>query len=163
MLDDHIRVYAATDIPFAGYPHEAGGNGRNQIIENAVGHCFVEAAFFTEGPHVHFQGFEFDTSLIGHEIDLDRGKIGLAGFRAQASELRDRHVNGIVAVREGVGKGFECFAGLSAHESPCISIGLVKGRIVFMVKRNGMNSGRQYRGSNRSVPLRCVRGVGKCV
>jgi len=109
MLGDHGGVDAATDIEFGGQAHEAGLAGRDQVGQDPVGDGFVESAFFAKRPDVHFQGLEFDAGLIGNVLDFERGKVRLAGFRAQAGEFRDADADGVIALRLWIIKDFQLF------------------------------------------------------
>ncbi len=69
----------------------------------------MKMAFITKGPHIHFQGFEFNAQRIRHVIKDKRSEIGLAGLWTQAGKFRNLHVNRVVPFRHRVVEGFELF------------------------------------------------------
>ena len=80
VLRNDIGKDAAAHVEFCGQPHEARLDGRDQVVQDAVGDVFVEVPFVTERPDVEFEAFQFDTGLVGDVIEDQGGEIGLAGF-----------------------------------------------------------------------------------
>ena len=112
----YIGEYAATYVKLGRQAHKFCCCGSDQVIQNAIGHGFMEAAFVTERPHIKLEAFELHAFLIGNVIQIKHGKIRLAGLGAQTSELGDFHVDMKITFRLGVIEGFEGFAGLTGHE-----------------------------------------------
>ena len=71
--------------------------------------------FIAERPDIQFEAFQFDAFFIRDVIQYQRGEVRLACLGAQAGELGDFHVDVVIPLRIGVGKGFQCFAGLGGH------------------------------------------------
>jgi diguanylate cyclase (GGDEF)-like protein len=109
VLGDDIGENAATHVELGSQTHEARVGGAHQIIEDAVGDVFVEVAFLAERPDVQLQALQFDATLIGDVVQIQRGEVGLAGFRAQTGELGDFHVDVVIAGRIRVVEGFQGF------------------------------------------------------
>lgn len=117
VFGDDGRVDAAAHVEAGGQPHEARLGGGHQIIEDAVGHGFVERALITVGPDVEFERFQLHALLRGHIFDVQCGEIGLAGLGAEAREFRDVDTNGEIPVWLRVVESFEGFAGFGGHEA----------------------------------------------
>ena len=115
MLGHDVGEDAAAHVEFCRETHETRLSSSNQIIQNAVGHVFVEMAFLTERPHVQLEAFQFNAILVGDVIQDQRGEIRLAGFRTQAGEFRNFHVDVVIALRLRVGKCLQSFAGKGGH------------------------------------------------
>ena len=107
---------AAAHIEVAYHRDFARPARADEIVENPIDHRLMKHAFIAIGPKVKFQSFEFDAMLIRHVVDFDRGKIGLAGLRANAGKFRALHVDFIVALRPRIGKRFDLFARSRGHE-----------------------------------------------
>ena len=116
VLGDDIGENAAAHIELGGQAHEARLGGCHQVIQNAVGDGFVKGALVAEGPDIELETLQFDTGLIRNIVQIERGEVRLAGFRAQAGEFRDFHVNMEIAAGLRVVEGFEHLAGLTGHE-----------------------------------------------
>src|SRR5271168_798559 len=54
---DH-RVDPTPDQPVRGHRHPARGDGRHQVVEDAVGHVLVEAALVAVAPQVQLERLE---------------------------------------------------------------------------------------------------------
>lgn len=115
MFDDHRRVDAAAHVPLGGQAHEARFRGFDQIVEDLVGHGLVEGTFVAVTPHVQLQRLQLDAGLLGHVVEMQRGEIRLSGLRADAGELGNSHVDGIVAPRLRVGEGFQRLRRFRGH------------------------------------------------
>jgi hypothetical protein len=71
-----------------------------------------EAAFVAERPDVQLEALEFDAGLFRDVVENQRGEVGLAGFRAQAGEFGNFHVDhGNRGARRRIGEGFEGLGG----------------------------------------------------
>ena len=116
VLGNDIGENTATHEEFRRQAHETRLERLDQIVKNAVGHGFVEAAFVAERPHVELETLEFDAGFLGNVVQNQRGEVGLAGFRTQAGEFRDFHVDVKIAMRCRIGESFEGFAGLCGHD-----------------------------------------------
>ncbi len=123
MFRHDVGEDAAAHIEFCGEAHEARLRGGDQIIQDAVGHVFVEMALVAERPDVELEAFEFDAGGIGNIVEYQRGEIRLAGLGAQTGELGNFHVNVVIPSRIGVGKRFQIFGGGRGHfEMWCVSV-----------------------------------------
>ncbi len=116
MFGHHIGENAATHIKLGGQTHEFGVCGGDQIVQNAIGHGFMETALIAERPHIQLETLQLHALLIGDVIQIQHSKIGLAGFGAQAGKFRDFHMDMKIAAWLRVVKGFECFRGLTRHK-----------------------------------------------
>ncbi len=54
-----------------------------------------------------FSDFELHAQTVRHVFEFQRREIRLAGDRTQARELRQRHANGVVAIRRRIGESHE--------------------------------------------------------
>ena len=106
VLDHDIRIDAAAHIPLR---HQAQVTRRGQlheVVEDGVGHFFVEGAFIAVRPHVLLEGFQFDVLFVGDVVNHDDRKIGLAGQRAEAGEFGDLEVDEVISFRIRVFENF---------------------------------------------------------
>lgn len=78
-----------------------------KIVENPVGHIFVENSFVAEFLQVEFEALELDTLLVRNVAKHERSEIGLAGFRTDRSEFGTHDFDAILSVRVGVVKALE--------------------------------------------------------
>lgn len=115
VLGGHMRVDATAHIEHGGEAHIARLGSFDQFVEDLVGYGFVEAAFVAEAPEVHLQCLQFHAGFVGNVFQIQRAKIRLAGLGTEAGELGHAHANGEIALRGGVGEGFERLAGLRGH------------------------------------------------
>ena len=115
VFDDHIGIYAATHPKFGAQAHETWLAGRDQVIENPVGHVLVKGALIAERPDVQLQGLEFDAQLVRDIFKVQGGKVRLAGFWAQAGELRHPDTDDVITFGMWTGKGIQILAGLGRH------------------------------------------------
>ena len=115
MFRNHAGKDAAANIEFCGQAHESGLRGRNKVIKNAVGHGLMESTLVAIGPDIQFEAFELDAPLVCDVIEVERGKIRLAGLRAQAGKLRNLHANQKIALRIRIREGFETGVGFLRH------------------------------------------------
>src|SRR6202034_702496 len=68
----HRGVNAPAHVEFGQNPHESGGRRRYQILQDLVGHRFVECAAVAERPDVEFQRLQLDASQVWHVLELER-------------------------------------------------------------------------------------------
>src|SRR6478609_2383911 len=111
VLGNHAGVDAATHAEARLELHVARLRRGRQVVEDAVGDGLVESAFVAERPDVELERFQLNALAIGNVVEHQRGEVGLPGHRAQAGELRDLHVDPVVAPRRRIGEGFETLAG----------------------------------------------------
>lgn len=109
MLDDDSRKDAAAYVPASGQSKKARADGGDQIVEYPVGHRFVKRAFIPERPHVLLQRFQLDVAAIGHAVNDQQRKIGLARQRTQTGELGDLEVDQVIPARVWVWKNIYNF------------------------------------------------------
>jgi len=50
-----------------------------EVVENSVGHCFIERALIPIRSQIKLERLAFDTETVRHVIDIDPGEIRLAG------------------------------------------------------------------------------------
>ena len=62
-------------------------DGRDDIVGDAIGDCFVERTFIAIGPEVELQALELDAQFIRYIRDLDVSEVWLSGFGAETCEL----------------------------------------------------------------------------
>ena len=103
MLGDDRRVDAAAHAEFGAQAHEARRSGGDQVVEDAVGHGFVERAFVAIAPDVQFERFQFDAGSVRHVFEMQVAKSGcpVFGHRQVNSGMRMR----MVYSRSGCGFG----------------------------------------------------------
>ena len=111
MLGNDIGKDAATDIKLGRETHVAGFSGFHQVIENTVGDGLMETALVAKRPHVKLETLELDAVFFGHIVENQGGEVRLAGFRAQASELGNLHMDMKIPAWCRIGKGFQSFCG----------------------------------------------------
>lgn len=115
MLRHHRGIQAPAYIETcreAGIPR---CHGLHQIIQNLIGDRFVKGTLIAVGPHIEFQGLEFDAQLVRDVVEEKRGKIGLSGLGAQTAKLGHANTNGVVTVELRVGEGLQGLAGFARH------------------------------------------------
>ena|SRR5512145_373155 len=105
----HVEVAENRHLPRPACPYE--------IVEDLIDDGFMESSLVAVGPEVELERFKLDAKLVGHVVDANHRKIGLARARAHASELRTFHVDLVLAFGSGIGKSFEVFARPGRHRS----------------------------------------------
>jgi hypothetical protein len=106
---------ATANVEAGGQPQEAWMYCIAQVGGDLVRHRLMKRAAIAKRPDVEFQGFQLDTQPVGNVFELERREIRLAGFWAQAGEFRQRHADGVVALRCGIREGFERAAWACSH------------------------------------------------
>src|SRR6266542_4268606 len=109
--DAELCLYPAAHAEIAHDLDPARCRHRHKVIENAVGHVFVEGTLVTVGPDVELDAPELDEHAIGHVPYPDGGEVGLACLGAEAGELRDLEGDLVVAVRMRIGHDVELGGG----------------------------------------------------
>ena len=66
----------------------------------------MKSAVIAEGMQEQLERFALDDPFAGHVIDHEMREVRLAGHRAKAGELRDLHVDPVVALRRRIDEGF---------------------------------------------------------
>ena len=103
----HGESDSAARRELRGHDGLAGRARFDEIVENAVGHCFVERALVAIRGEIKLERFALDAETIGRVIDIDPGEIGLAGDRANGSEIVRFKMNPVIAVRRRIRKSLE--------------------------------------------------------
>ncbi len=67
----------------------------HQIIENSVGNVLVKNSLIPKLVQIELQAFQLHAPIFGNVLDLDRGEVGKAGSRANASELGAGEIHGV--------------------------------------------------------------------
>ena len=104
---DDGRVDAAPDIEARREPQEARVCRCIKMVGDLIRHGLVKGSTVAERPDVQLQRLQLHTQPVGNIFELQGREVRLAGFRAQAGELRDLHPDGVVALGRGIGKSFE--------------------------------------------------------
>ena len=105
MFGDDVGEDAAAHVEAGGEAHEPGLGGADEVVEDAVGDVLVEVAFVAEAPDVEFEALQFDAAAVGDVVKRQRGEVRLPGLGTEAGELRDLHMDLVVALRVGVVEG----------------------------------------------------------
>src|SRR5690554_3132363 len=111
----HDRMQAAADVEVADNGRPAWVDRGDQVVEDLVGDLLVEGALVAVRPEVQLERLQLHDLLVRDIADGDRGEVGLAGYRADASELRRRDLDLVVPLRLGVGHRLKILAGLRWH------------------------------------------------
>ena len=77
--------------------HSLRCTDRDEIVEDLVGHRFIENAAVAEVDHVVLERLQLDAALAGNVGDADLAEVGQAGFRANGSELRTTDGDFVIA------------------------------------------------------------------
>ena len=78
--------------------------GFNEVVQNTICYCFVERVFVAIRREIEFKRLAFDAPAIRNIIDIDSGKIWLAGDRANRSEIVCFKMNPVIAVGRRIWK-----------------------------------------------------------
>lgn len=78
-----------------------------EIVEDPVGHIFVENSFIAEFLQVQLETLELNTLLVRNVSKHKRSEIGLPGFRTDRSEFGAYDFDAILSVRVRVVKALE--------------------------------------------------------
>ncbi len=116
VLGDDVGEDAAAHVPLGRDAHEAGRQCAHEVVQDFVGHGFVEFAFVAEAPGVELEALELDAELVRNIVDHQHGKVRLAGHRAQAGEFWHLDMDLEIPPGAGIGEGVEILAGLRRHE-----------------------------------------------
>src|SRR3989304_2650101 len=109
-LDSNGNAPAHLERPLHTAP--ARFQRRHQIIQDLVGHVFVEHAFISVGPQVELEGLRLEDLGAGYVLHGDGGEIRLACGGAHTGELVTFQPNHILAIRMVIGKGLQLLSGL---------------------------------------------------
>lgn len=123
MFGHDIGKNAAAHVELGGQAHIAGLEGLDQVIEDAIGHGFMEMAFFAEAPCVELETFQLHAQLVGDIVQGQDGEVGLPGHGAKARKFRDFHVDMEIAMRGRIGEGlqrlgFDLGGAFGCHKKP---------------------------------------------
>lgn len=78
-----------------------------KVVEDSVGHIFVENTFVAEPLQVQLKALELDTLLVRNVPKDQSSEIWLAGFRTDGSEFGTHDFDAILSVWVGVVKALE--------------------------------------------------------
>ncbi len=107
MLSHDVGENAAAHVPFGGDAQESGGNGRDHVVNDLIGDCFVEFSFVAKAPGVHLQAFQLYATLVGNVVDDQHREVRLAGHGAKASKFGYFDMDVKVPIGTRVGEGVE--------------------------------------------------------
>ncbi len=99
VLGDDRRPDPATHVERAFDARATRADGCDQVVEDPVGHRFVERAVVTVRPEVQLPGLELDAQGVGDVFDADGGEVGLPGLGADAGELGAVEPDDVIALR----------------------------------------------------------------
>ena len=100
---------AAARCEFAEYFDVFRIHQGDEVFHDDVDAVFMEVAVVAEAEEIEFQGFAFHHFDMGDVADVDGGKVGLAGHRAEAGELGADEFDEIVVVGMFVVERFQNF------------------------------------------------------
>src|SRR5688572_23205631 len=86
VLDGDRRPYPATRRKGAGDRHPARLARSHEVVEDLVGHRFVEDALVPELEQVVLQGLQLEAEGVGHVVDHDLSEVGQPRLRAHRRE-----------------------------------------------------------------------------
>ena len=115
MLGNHSGGDPAAHVELCLQAHVARLGGAHEIVEDFVGHRLVKGAFVAVRPNVKLERFQLDAQAVRDVVERERGEIRLPGHRAETRELRDLHVDPVIALRRGIGESLEPLAGAGRH------------------------------------------------
>jgi hypothetical protein len=78
-----------------------------KVVEDSVGHIFVENTFVAEPLQVQLKALELDTLLVRNVAKHERSEVWLAGFRTDRSEFGTHDFDAILSVWVGVVEALE--------------------------------------------------------
>src|SRR5262249_34900541 len=116
VLDGHRGGDAATNREITDHLQAAGAHGGDHVVEDPVGHGFVEGALIAIAPEVELERLELDTELVRNVLNPDGGKVRLPRERAKAREFRAVEGNQVVAFGARIGERLEVLLWASGHE-----------------------------------------------
>ena len=99
MFRAHRQRYAAAGGEFGCDRGVAWRTGGDEIVEDAIGHGFVEGALVAKGGEVEFERFAFDAEFVGHVFDDDLGEVHLSRHRAEGGEIGGLETDGVGTFR----------------------------------------------------------------
>ncbi len=100
------RVDTAARAPLGGDGHFLGVTGCDEIVENFVGHRFVEDPFVAVAEVVVLERFEFDALLARDVADRHGPKVRQPCFGADGRKLRVDVRDHVPAIGSRIGKRF---------------------------------------------------------
>jgi hypothetical protein len=131
-----------------------------EIVQNAVGYCFVKGALIPIRSEIKLKGFAFRAEAVRNVIDIDPGKIGLAGDWTKRSEIVRFEMNTVIPTRRrireslepGLGRGSWnfCFASSENCQSTCTTSYFWHGNI--NVRQKAIEVNRPYLAGRRADP-----------
>ena len=107
IFDTHSKRNSAARGELRRHDRFTGCAGLHKIIEDAIRDRFVERALVSIRREIEFERLTFDAEMVGHVIDIDPSKIGLACDRADRGEIICFKVNPVIPVRRRIWKYFE--------------------------------------------------------
>lgn len=107
VLGDGGELDAAAGAKAAFYFHPGGGDGGDEIVEDAVDDLFVEGGVVAVGSEVVFEAFGFDALVCRAVGDGEVAGVRLAGHGAEGGELVRVEYDGVGPLRGAVREGFE--------------------------------------------------------
>lgn len=98
--DDAMDAAASGPGRLDFHPSRVGG--ADQVIEQPVGHVFVENPEVPEGLKIELEALELDARLVGDVAYAYGAEVRLAGLGAQAGELMSEMLDEVIPLRMGV-------------------------------------------------------------
>ena len=87
MLCDHGKRQSTTGSEFPFDSHSAWPASRDKVFKNSVDDLFIKRGNVPVRSQVKFQGLGLDTFFVGHVLDANLSKIGLASDRAEGGKV----------------------------------------------------------------------------
>jgi hypothetical protein len=100
-----------------GYDRLARSACFYEIIEDAVGYCFVKGALVSIRSQIKLERLAFDTETVRHVIDIDPREIRLTRDWANRSEIVRFKMYPVIPARRGVRKSLKARIGRRNRQS----------------------------------------------
>jgi len=107
MFDNHGRANPAPGSEGSLNLHVPWLRGTDKIIQDGVGHAFVECPVVAILLQVHLQRLQFEALFVWDIRDRQFTEIGLSCLGAQRREFWTDCIDRVVPLRIGVFEGFE--------------------------------------------------------
>ncbi len=75
---------------------------RNEVIENSIGHVFVEDSFVSKLLQIQLEALQFYAFRVRHVTEDERSKVRLSRLGTHRGKLRAFDLNVILSIRERV-------------------------------------------------------------
>ncbi len=107
VVDSDVGADATTRGPLGNQRGAYWPRYLDEIIQDAVGHLFVEDPLIAIALQVQLQRLQFHTDFVRCVGEHQRAVIRLASLGADARELWANDLDAVISPRSGIGKGFK--------------------------------------------------------